>query len=146
MMDSIEVTTATPLTCQWCYLDTKELLQGPFSSEQMAEWCEYWVMPEGLKVRRTTDVDFATIQQYFPKPLVPFRSAPANPRAAQKDAGEIMPEKVIAGDAVGDPVLTVRHAPASGVGAAKAMPGGETILGGAAPEEAPHLPPRGRRC
>mmetsp|Transcript_100664 Transcript_100664/g.174792 ORF Transcript_100664/g.174792 Transcript_100664/m.174792 type:complete len:709 (-) Transcript_100664:99-2225(-) len=64
---------------QWQYCDTKGVLQGPFTSAQMVLWFEHKMLPKDLQLRRTTDVTFATIDQYFPRPLVPFRSPPVTP-------------------------------------------------------------------
>lgn len=62
--------------CQWQYVDTKGDVQGPFPSSKMCQWYEHKMLPTTLKLRRTTDSQFATIPQYFPSPLVPFKSPP----------------------------------------------------------------------
>ena len=41
------------------------------------------MLPATLQVRRSTDVTFATIAEFFPDPLVPFQSMP---RAVGRDA------------------------------------------------------------
>lgn len=69
---------ASAAATQWQYIDTKGEVQGPFSSDKMAQWYEHKMLPATLKLRRTTDSKFATIPEYFPKPLVPFRSPPVN--------------------------------------------------------------------
>lgn len=67
--------------CQsmWQYQDTRGQLQGPFTSAQMALWYEHNMLPKGLQLRRTSDAVFATIAEYFPKPLLPFQSMPVMP-------------------------------------------------------------------
>jgi len=67
--------------CQfhWHYRDTKGQLQGPFTSAQMALWFEHDMLPKTLQLRRTIDEQFATIVDYFPKPLLPFHSSPVTP-------------------------------------------------------------------
>lgn len=69
---------------QWQYMDTKGNLQGPFSSQQMALWHQHNMLPKTLRLRRTTDVSFCTIDEYFPPPSAPFKSQPANPSANAK--------------------------------------------------------------
>lgn len=64
---------------QWQYRDTKGMLQGPFTGAQMLLWYDHKMLPKDLLLRRTTDVAFSTIDQYFPRPLVPFRSPPVTP-------------------------------------------------------------------
>lgn len=71
-----------PSQCQWQYCDTKGQLQGPFPSSQMALWHEHGMLPKGLRLRRTTEPAFATIPEYFPAPLVPFKSSPVTPKEA----------------------------------------------------------------
>merc|ERR1719223_1203321 len=65
--------------CHWQYMDTKRQMQGPFTSAQMRLWYEHDMLPKGLQLRRTTDVAFATIPEYFPKHSTPFHSAPTTP-------------------------------------------------------------------
>lgn len=65
--------------CHWQYCDTRGQLQGPFTSPQMAQWYEHGMLPKSLQLRRTTDTAFATMSDYFPKPLIPFQSFPASP-------------------------------------------------------------------
>jgi len=67
--------------CLWQYRDTKGQLQGPFPNAQMSQWYEHGMLPKSLQLRRITDPHFATIADYFPRPLVPFQSAPVQPTA-----------------------------------------------------------------
>eukprot|EP00929_Paragymnodinium_shiwhaense_P107185 TRINITY_DN7324_c0_g1_i2.p1 TRINITY_DN7324_c0_g1~~TRINITY_DN7324_c0_g1_i2.p1 ORF type:complete len:666 (+),score=142.33 TRINITY_DN7324_c0_g1_i2:98-2095(+) len=71
-------------TSQWRYRDTKGVVQGPFSSQQMAVWYDHGMLPPTLKLQRTTDPAylFAAIQDYFPAPLKPFVSPAREPLAA----------------------------------------------------------------
>merc|ERR1719401_1166272 len=65
--------------CKWQYRDKKGQLQGDFTSQQMAVWFDHGMLPPDLQLRRTTDVSFALMSQYFPTPLLPFRSQPVDP-------------------------------------------------------------------
>jgi len=67
--------------CTWQYRDKRGQLQGPFNSAQMALWYEHQMLPPDLQLRRSTDASFATIHEYFPPPLVPFKSQPKDPPA-----------------------------------------------------------------
>jgi len=81
-----------PAQSQWQYCDTKGQLQGPFSSAQMAQWYEHRMLPKTLQLRRTTDTHFATVADYFPHPLVPFKSnamTPAMPSAKEAGVGNL---------------------------------------------------------
>lgn len=72
---------ASQCSCSWMYVDTKGLLQGPFASNQMELWHRHKMLPKDLKLRRTTDTNFATIQEFFPMPLIPFKSPVVTPIA-----------------------------------------------------------------
>mmetsp|Transcript_74032 Transcript_74032/g.200228 ORF Transcript_74032/g.200228 Transcript_74032/m.200228 type:complete len:576 (+) Transcript_74032:113-1840(+) len=70
----------------------------------MAQWYEHKMLPATLKLRRTSDTQFATIPQYFPSPLVPFKSPPVNqkppapaPAPAPKNAGAALLAQLQAG-------------------------------------------------
>merc|ERR1740117_2362669 len=65
--------------CSWLYCDTKGNVQGPFLSNQMSLWFEHKMLPKDLKLRRTTDGNFATIIEFFPKPALPFQTTPVTP-------------------------------------------------------------------
>lgn len=101
--------------CHWQYRDTRGQLQGPFTSAQMALWFEHNMLPKTLQLRRTTDPAFATILDYFPKPLVPFQSLPMTPSVPSSKAGQDMNPNVAA-------ALAAAAAAASGGKAAKAPP------------------------
>lgn len=78
--------------CSWMYQDSKGNIQGPFQSAQMLLWHEHKMLPKDLSLRRSTDVSFATISEFFPKPLEPFKSNPVTPLAhrlmqAQRQVG-----------------------------------------------------------
>jgi len=75
-----------PCTCSWMYIDSKGALQGPFQSNQMKTWYEHRFLHADLKLKRTSDADFATISEYFPQPKVPFLSQPANPASVAADS------------------------------------------------------------
>mmetsp|Transcript_87330 Transcript_87330/g.271313 ORF Transcript_87330/g.271313 Transcript_87330/m.271313 type:complete len:490 (+) Transcript_87330:61-1530(+) len=80
---------AAKCSCHWQYCDTRGQLQGPFTSAQMSLWYEHCMLPKSLQLRRTTDMGFATIADYFPKPLVPFQSPPAMPLVPSNKAQEL---------------------------------------------------------
>eukprot|EP00435_Cladocopium_sp_Y103_P022505 s321_g5.t1 len=67
--------------CQWQYMDTKGNLQGPFSSQQMALWNQHNMLPKTLRLRRTIDTAFSTVDEYFPAPSTAFKSQPVVPSA-----------------------------------------------------------------
>lgn len=67
--------------CQWQYMDTKGNLQGPFSSQQMALWNQHNMLPKTLRLRRTIDTAFSTVDEYFPAPSTAFKSQPVVPAA-----------------------------------------------------------------
>jgi len=75
------VAQAGPCTCSWVYLDSKGINQGPFQSAQMLLWYEHKMLPKDLNLRRATDTSFATIAEFFPKPLSPFVGQPVTPLA-----------------------------------------------------------------
>eukprot|EP00931_Biecheleriopsis_adriatica_P066771 TRINITY_DN4104_c0_g1_i3.p1 TRINITY_DN4104_c0_g1~~TRINITY_DN4104_c0_g1_i3.p1 ORF type:complete len:697 (-),score=153.06 TRINITY_DN4104_c0_g1_i3:5-2095(-) len=74
-----------PSECNWQYIDSKGTIQGPFPSSQMALWHEHGMLPKSLSLRLTTDSAFSTVAEYFPSPLVPFKSSPAKPGASKKE-------------------------------------------------------------
>jgi len=84
-MDPMAASEPTgPCSCSWEYVDTKGTLQGPFDSNVMLIWHERKFLSKELKLKRTTDADFATIPEYFPAPKVPFLSQPVNPAAVAR--------------------------------------------------------------
>jgi hypothetical protein len=68
-----------PASFDWQYRDTKGLLQGPFSTTQMSLWYDHNMLPKDLALKRTIDAAYATIGEYFPHPLQPFKSSPVTP-------------------------------------------------------------------
>lgn len=70
---------AGPCHCHWVYVDVKKNVQGPFTSAQMSLWYEHKMLPKELSLRRTTDTNFATIAEFFPKPAEPFKTQPQTP-------------------------------------------------------------------
>lgn len=80
---------ATKCAASWEYSDTKGLLQGPFSSPQMALWHKEGMLPATLRLRIVGENAFALTSDYFPPPLVPFVSPPRRladpPKQAAKE-------------------------------------------------------------
>lgn len=78
--------------CQWQYMDTKGNLQGPFSSQQMALWNQHNMLPKTLRLRRTIDTAFSTVDEYFPVPSTAFKSQPVVPAANAGKASYEIPK------------------------------------------------------
>lgn len=72
----------------WQYIDTKGQLQGPFPTPQMLLWHEHGMLPKSLRLRRTVDPEFRTIEEYFPQPMLPFKStcAASSPSKSKETA------------------------------------------------------------
>eukprot|EP00930_Biecheleria_cincta_P008650 TRINITY_DN11017_c0_g1_i1.p1 TRINITY_DN11017_c0_g1~~TRINITY_DN11017_c0_g1_i1.p1 ORF type:complete len:716 (-),score=131.15 TRINITY_DN11017_c0_g1_i1:152-2299(-) len=77
--------------CEWEYIDTKGQKQGPFPSTQMALWHQHGMLPKSLHLKRSTDSAFGTIAEYFPSPLVPFKSPPVVPTAKDSSPAVLAP-------------------------------------------------------
>lgn len=114
---------------QWYYIDTKGNTQGPFASNQMALWFEHNFLPKDLKLRRKTDPAnlFAEILDFFPRPLLPFKSQPVAPANMRPLPGLQGPTNgsLVAKQVPPQPAAVVQQAPAPTAAAVTtATPGG----------------------
>ncbi|GAA5857587.1 hypothetical protein JCM8547_004282 [Rhodosporidiobolus lusitaniae] len=86
-----------PADVEWQYRDPSGQLQGPFSAMMMQDWYRQQFFTSDLRVKRTTDVDFESLETLIrrtgdsekpflaPKPSAPnsaFSTAPGTPQGA----------------------------------------------------------------
>ncbi|BGP37241.1 kinesin-like protein [Rhodotorula kratochvilovae] len=91
-----------PTEVMWQYRDPSGQVQGPFSATMMHDWYRQQFFTPDLRVKRTTDADFESLENLVrrtgdsekpflaPKPSAPasaFSSAPGTPQAASSWGG-----------------------------------------------------------
>jgi GYF domain len=67
---------------RWVYIDPKDQLQGPFSSEKMDSWCKLACFPDSLKLRRCSDASFGVLGDMLKKNPDMFAASAAAAAAA----------------------------------------------------------------
>ncbi|GAA6024413.1 hypothetical protein JCM10207_003406 [Rhodosporidiobolus poonsookiae] len=86
-----------PVDVQWQYRDPSGTVQGPFTATMMHDWYRQQFFTPDLRVKRTTDLDYESLENLIrrtgdsekpflaPKPVAPtsaFSSAPGTPQNA----------------------------------------------------------------
>ena len=116
----------------WQYRDSKDVVQGPFSSAMMRQWYKHNMFTEDLPLRRQGETAFGSIAKFFPPPLEAFGSAPVGLGTAHptdQPASSLVPavgDSIPSGPATPPPANKPAARPVEGTGLERSTRNKET--------------------